>query len=568
MALALLAVLLLAAPAFAGDDWWNLDWHYRIRADVNASSFDRSDWIIEQRTDFSQALGNLSAGKRLDPNSIRVVEYTDGNPADEAVSQFDRDSPDSWSGDLMWQVSGTLLRNQNRTYYIYFDVLENGEKPAPGYADEVRVQSRNQSIQIDSSDFMLFIDRQYGYTHVSKKSYAWQSIQPPQSYDPLAHARENLSRYRGTISLIGEHSCDPGCERGSGDNLSDQVIYEGPLRAAVRSYTSSLDRLSDNTSIPFSGWRTTYVYAGKPWYRENRFMDFGEFPLNVSGVNRRMWILQGRTMSYAYDSRSGVVAEGPFPQGGQEYFDWNGTWSDAISAGGGGIADFEMGAVPSPSSLWAEQDPTGPISYFAALWRPERLVSDAETADFIYYFHDGDWRSADIPMRYWELKLPPTVELGNLSDFSLSLRVPAIVLNWEPTVKVEREVKSATNITIQRMDCKMYSEDRKLTLFEGEVGEAGMSVFDVPDGKWKITCVAYDQHGHAASDTAETQVYDVMTLVKVCGASLLLVFLLIAVLLVRMRRSQRRRGNGLDCPRCGMPLEEGTKACPVCGRKL
>ena len=561
-------LLMLPAAAFASDAWWGSGWHYRIRADVNSSGFDRADWIIEEQVDFSQVLGNLSANSRLDPNSIRVVEYKEGNPVKEVRSQFDRYSPDSWAGELVWEAPGSFMRNTNRTFYIYFDTLENGQKTAPEYEKGVRVQSREKDLRIDSAHFMLYMDRtQYGYTHVHKKTTEWQTVPNPPIHDPLSDSRENITTYRGTVSLFGDHYCDPGCEMSLSMNFSGELLHEGPLRVAVRSYSDALERSSDDSSIPFAGMHTIYIYADKPYYRTIKQLDFGSFPLEVSGINRRTWILSGRQMLYAYESTGGVVKEGAFPVGGAEFKDWNGTWTDSLGTDGRGIADFEIAHVPEPRSLWIERDQNTFVSYSSALWRPESRLSSVYTSEYIEYFHMGDWMQADLPTHYWELKVPPVAELGNLSYFTLNLHVPPIVLNWDPSVKVDAEV-SGSNVTIERMECSMYSEERKYTLFEGEVGEEGVRVFDVPEGRWKISCIAFDKHGHSASDIAQTQVYDVMSLVKICGASILLLFLIAAILAYRVSRAMRGRGKLFDCPRCGMPIEGGARECPVCGRKL
>ncbi|MDD5317795.1 MAG: hypothetical protein PHF51_03630 [Candidatus ainarchaeum sp.] len=562
LVLALVLLALLPAPAPAASEWLDWDWHYRAKIEVSAGSFNRTDWIIEERADFSELLGPAAEGKRFDPDSVRVMEYdSSGMISGEAVSQFDADHPGAWSGDLLWRADGTLPAGSSRTYYVYFDVLENGAKPAPQYAREVVVRNREQDVRVDTSKLMVYMDRtRFGYSHVVAKSSDWAEVSDPAPYDPLENSRPGVKAFRGFVSAPGEHECDPGCEWGQG-NTSTAVLHEGPLRATVRTVASEAVRTAGgaNESRPFNLTTVTMFYAGKRYYRTLRSYDFLDYPQEVSGLNRRMWIYG--YPSYAYASPSGVK-EGPFPAGGAEFSDASGTWDDAFDPGGG-IANFELSPLPAPYSIWAERDPAG-LSYLSSLWRPNAQVSRMVAGNTVFYFHDGDWRQAGLPERYAELAEPPAADFGSASSLTLEISAPETILNWNPTLPLNARVLG--NMSPATIACKVRSMGSGETLFAGVVGDAGVSVFGLPDGQVSIECIASEAAGNSEYATAQTRVYDVMSLVKVCAASFIVLLLLLAAAYYRLKKGLAKPARGgRPCARCGMPQEKGARACPVCG---
>lgn len=143
-------------PSFAGDPiveppWWNTTWQYRKIVEINASSVDRENSLFEIWINFSAELG--LAGKIIDNNSIRVVEYDlltgnqlvhDANyhPYDESAKY---EIPSSlWYAvgysssinayiKVSWVMNGTTAKNVIRGYAIYFDTTEHDPKASPTY---------------------------------------------------------------------------------------------------------------------------------------------------------------------------------------------------------------------------------------------------------------------------------------------------------------------------------------------------------------------------------------------------------------------------------------------------
>jgi len=107
--------------------WWSPDWHHRIRVETFSGRFDRADEPVELKADFETIFSRLGIPGTLDPNSIRVIDQS--GSAREVPSQFE-----PASGEIIW-LTGRMEADTSKTYYVYFDVLENGPKQAPRYYD-------------------------------------------------------------------------------------------------------------------------------------------------------------------------------------------------------------------------------------------------------------------------------------------------------------------------------------------------------------------------------------------------------------------------------------------------
>jgi hypothetical protein len=108
-------------------DWWDTNWHYRIQANVNSGDFARDDESIELKIDFSSLFSSWGIPGVFDPHSIRVVDQT--QTISEVLSQFNPST-----GEIVW-LTGEMGAGTQKTYYVYFDHLENGPKELPHYYD-------------------------------------------------------------------------------------------------------------------------------------------------------------------------------------------------------------------------------------------------------------------------------------------------------------------------------------------------------------------------------------------------------------------------------------------------
>ena len=135
------------SPSLRGDlaspSWWDpdgvstgYDWHYRVPVHISTGSPGDS---VKVAVDFESLLSELGVSGTFDANSVRVVTST-GNLL--ASQKFDDEhymgSADD-AGNARGDVSFVLEDAAPVTYYIYFDIEENGLKPAPSFLDPAPV---------------------------------------------------------------------------------------------------------------------------------------------------------------------------------------------------------------------------------------------------------------------------------------------------------------------------------------------------------------------------------------------------------------------------------------------
>ncbi|MCD6367885.1 MAG: hypothetical protein J7L45_02245 [Candidatus Aenigmarchaeota archaeon] len=118
--LAMIFLLLISFQNALADEWWNESWHFRIPIDVN-SSVQRENVSVTVHMNFTEILEDNNVTGTFDSNSIRVLEGNYSVPYDWENSTLD-------TGNITWIANGTI-GNFNRRFWIYFDVIENGQKP-------------------------------------------------------------------------------------------------------------------------------------------------------------------------------------------------------------------------------------------------------------------------------------------------------------------------------------------------------------------------------------------------------------------------------------------------------
>ena len=105
--------------------WWKPDWHYRIKVEVHNGRFDRDDEPVELTVNFESFFSQAGLSGTLDTNSLRVIDQA--KTPREVLSQFE-----PTSGEIIW-LTGSMDADTSKTYYVYFDSLENGPKSSPCY---------------------------------------------------------------------------------------------------------------------------------------------------------------------------------------------------------------------------------------------------------------------------------------------------------------------------------------------------------------------------------------------------------------------------------------------------
>ncbi|MCX6742486.1 MAG: hypothetical protein NTX24_04940 [Candidatus Pacearchaeota archaeon] len=117
----LLLCSLLCLPSLCSAElWWNSTWHFRVSVNISSSG-SISDAKTQVYLNFSELLSELSMNGSFSADSIRVMEYSSEQP-------HDWENESNVSGNLTWVANGTTPANTNRTFWVYFDVVENGAK--------------------------------------------------------------------------------------------------------------------------------------------------------------------------------------------------------------------------------------------------------------------------------------------------------------------------------------------------------------------------------------------------------------------------------------------------------
>ena len=124
--------------------WWNESWNYRVRIEIKAQDKIIKDVPIEKRINFTKKMRELNDFERFDWNSTRVIEYISSTETwieiSCVVSEFrgasssdDYDSESNAVVDIFWIMNGTTIKNNNRTYFIYYDSVAGELKPERDY---------------------------------------------------------------------------------------------------------------------------------------------------------------------------------------------------------------------------------------------------------------------------------------------------------------------------------------------------------------------------------------------------------------------------------------------------
>ena len=146
--LALLAFFLLVSVSLA-QEWWDTNWHFRFPVNIS-SPLAVENASVKINVNFTSLLESLGISGSFDPNSIRVLEGSYEHP-------YDWENETLIKGNITWIANGTTAANTNRTFWIYFDVLENGAKPKgkiisekpywrSGYTNNMNVWSNQSSL--------------------------------------------------------------------------------------------------------------------------------------------------------------------------------------------------------------------------------------------------------------------------------------------------------------------------------------------------------------------------------------------------------------------------------------
>jgi hypothetical protein len=139
-------------------EWWNISWHYRARLEIQSTQYTRVDWPVEQSMNFTDILPS----ETFDINSTRVFEYSSGHIIWEVPSQFepgdDFNASSNAVGTLVFMLNGTMNANSNRTFFVYYDSIQRGNKSAASYPASVSYSWDGKIAQVNNSFLIFGID--------------------------------------------------------------------------------------------------------------------------------------------------------------------------------------------------------------------------------------------------------------------------------------------------------------------------------------------------------------------------------------------------------------------------
>jgi hypothetical protein len=235
LVLLLLAVsaLFLHTPSAMASDWWSTQHDYRVSFTVGANGHTRTDKPVELAVDFTALLAGRGLTGAFDPDSLRVVEVSNGAIIDVNVPfQFDTapayDPVSQAAGSLILLLTGNTDASNSRTYHVYFDIQGKGFT-LPYFAEQTSVTTVDDEGQ--SSFRVQTTNATYFY---QKEAGGFSSLHDVNdndwiNYHPLP-VNSPSSSYRGIPNMVHpEGLLHPGAT-----GHTSTLVHTGPLKTTIR----------------------------------------------------------------------------------------------------------------------------------------------------------------------------------------------------------------------------------------------------------------------------------------------------------------------------------------------
>ncbi len=160
--IALITLIISMQAASALDAWWSPDWKYRLKFEVNTSTYNRADWPVEMEINFSSELSGMGISSAFDPNSARVIEYnSSGSIISEHPSQFEPaayyNASTNALGNVIFTLNGTTGQNVVRYFYVYYGTIE-APKGAGAYSSRLAYKWNGEEFSLNNSLLDLIVD--------------------------------------------------------------------------------------------------------------------------------------------------------------------------------------------------------------------------------------------------------------------------------------------------------------------------------------------------------------------------------------------------------------------------
>ncbi|MEM5829359.1 MAG: NEW3 domain-containing protein [Candidatus Aenigmatarchaeota archaeon] len=203
-------------------EWWNVSWRYRLRLEVNSTTYNRVDWPIEYHINFTELLPSGT----FDENSIRVIEYSpSGSILYEIPSQFEKDENFDASsnavGTLVFLMNGTTQANSKRIYFVYYDTQENGLKSPPNYPIGLRYSWDGRIVNVNNTILKFYFDTNRGENTSGIYHVEDMGGTVVITASPSSRTAEYLEYSNGTTNLTF-------------DLRNSVSFFEGPIRLTIK----------------------------------------------------------------------------------------------------------------------------------------------------------------------------------------------------------------------------------------------------------------------------------------------------------------------------------------------
>lgn len=309
--------------AEVGSEWWNASWTYRYKLEFNSTSFSRDNWLVERETNFTDLLPSGT----FDPDSVRVVEYySNGTVERELPSQFDQadgyDATDNALGTLVFIVNGTMGANELRTFFVYYDSVDNGPKAEANYQTNLVYGWNGEEFSVNNSILPIHVDTLRGQNTSGlikvKDIFLWPLGSGDKTYEYSEYSNQTHKLgfdFRYNATLIYNGSVRMVVEQRGNETLwnTQNVTNEGYMvkRYTFYNHLSWIKIETDFTNIApypitrnstFAGavaidasrafggsWESTYGNTTPPgwWFASDQFSTFhsGIVHINQTGTD-------------------------------------------------------------------------------------------------------------------------------------------------------------------------------------------------------------------------------------------------------------------------------------------
>lgn len=487
--LIVIAFLFLSLFNMAHGEWWNTSFHYRFPLNVSTGTYNRTEWPIEIKINFTSFIYNLTNSyQTFDNNSIRIIEYNSSgyvindNNGLGIVSQFDEDENYNATynavGELVFLLNGTTPASTTRYFYIYFDTIEN-QKQLPNYQTNLTYNWNGEELNINNSLYRLWIDtlRNENTSGIYKINFTDGKLlaEIPSNQRTL----EYVSYWNSSNQFMY--------------NISYQmrILHFGPLRI-VTEQIGNESLWNSNTQTNQARLRKRYIFYEKnQWIKINETLN-NTYTSNIDRCSNDPTYIPGApgTSDYIYalaiDARRGNFYENTITQA-----NWVSVYNSTSSIGIGTILIYNS----TPNYFVDFTDTYGRIG--VQLDNTTISTNSNISLSAAIYFNN---QSSHTPVQELANRLmtPVSISIGNASAWSINIitQTDHNIYNRNETINIVANITSDPFNLVNYVNATLNFTLTIQLNYGGEKYYTGNYTFLENDtiGNWNITTKSYDSY--------------------------------------------------------------------------